>query len=75
MGAGLLQLVKAASERSDAVVSQAPILLIGLVVSLVAGYAAIRFLLAYLRTRTLYVFAGYCLIVGPVVWVLTQVWK
>lgn len=75
LGAGLLQLTKAAAENGDAVISQAPLLLIGLLASLISGYAAIRFLLAYLRTRTLYAFAVYCLIVGPVVLLLTQVWE
>jgi undecaprenyl-diphosphatase len=71
-GAGLLQVVKAVGEGGGALTAQLPELLIGLVVSAVAGYAAIRFLLAYLRTRTLYPFAFYCLVVGPLIFLLTQ---
>ncbi|MCL4860143.1 MAG: undecaprenyl-diphosphatase UppP [Caldilineaceae bacterium] len=74
-GAGLLQLVKALGEERSALIAQAPLLLIGLVASALSGYMAIRFLLAYLRTRTLYLFAAYCLIVGPLVLVLTQLWR
>ena len=74
-GAGLLQLVKALGEERSALIAQAPLLLIGLVASALSGYLAIRFLLSYLRTRTLYLFAAYCLIVGPLVLVLTQLWR
>lgn len=74
-GAGLLQLVKAVNVGADALVAQAPVLVIGLVVSAISGYVAIRFLLAYLRTHTLYLFAAYCLIVGPLMLVLTLVWQ
>lgn len=74
LGAGLLQVVKAAGEGSDTLASQAPELFIGLVVSAVSGYVAIRFLLTYLRTNTLYPFAVYCLVVGPLILLLTQLW-
>lgn len=70
-GAGLLQLLDAISVDAADVMAQAPILLVGLVVSAVVGYAAIRGLLAYLRRRSLYVFAGYCLIMGLLVLVLS----
>jgi undecaprenyl-diphosphatase len=75
LGAGLLQFVKAISENSEQVSNQAGPLVVGFVVSTVTGYAAIRFLLAYLRTRTLYPFAIYCLIVGPLVVILYQIWS
>jgi undecaprenyl-diphosphatase len=45
-------------------------MLIGAVVSAVVGYLAIRGLLAYLRRHSLYLFAGYCVIVGLLVIVL-----
>jgi undecaprenyl-diphosphatase len=66
-GAGLLQLLDAISVDAADVMAQAPVLLVGLVVSAAVGYAAIRGLLAYLRRRSLYVFAGYCLIMGLLV--------
>jgi len=39
-------------------------LLVGFLAALVSGYVAIRWLIAYLSKHSLYVFAGYCLIVG-----------
>lgn len=66
-GAGLLQLVDALATDSSAVAAQAGVLVVGFVVSALAGYAAIRGLLAYLRRHTLYPFAAYCLVVGLVV--------
>jgi undecaprenyl-diphosphatase len=75
LGAGLLQLVKTLAENSSQVSDQAGTLIVGFIVSTVVGYAAIRFLLAYLRTRTLYPFAFYCLIVGPLVMLLHQMWS
>ena len=66
-GAGLLQLTDAlAADRSE-VVAQAPLLVIGFVVSAQAGYLAIRGLLAYLRRHSLYIFAVYCVAMGVVV--------
>jgi undecaprenyl-diphosphatase len=63
-GAGLLQFAKAMDEPTNLLVAQAPMLIVGFVVSAIAGLIAIRFLLAYLRTRTLYPFAFYCIIVS-----------
>ena len=45
-------------------VAQAPELVVGMAVSAGVGYLAIRGLLAYLRRRSLYLFAGYCLVAG-----------
>jgi undecaprenyl-diphosphatase len=42
-------------------------MLVGAVVSAIVGYLAIRGLLAYLRRRSLYLFAIYCLVVGLLV--------
>ncbi len=36
----------------------------GFLAALISGYAAIRWLIAYLSNHSLYVFAGYCLLVG-----------
>lgn len=73
LGAGLLQLLDALAEDRAEVVAQLPLLALGFAVSAITGFAAIRFLLAYLRRRTLYPFAVYCLAVGISVIVLTFV--
>ena len=44
--------------------AELPALLVGFVTSAVCGYAAIRFLLAYVRRNSLYLFSGYCLLVS-----------
>jgi undecaprenyl-diphosphatase len=74
LGAGLLQLVDVLQADSGAVATQVPVLVIGFVVSAITGYASIRFLLSYLRTHNLYIFAAYCLVVGVGVMILAQVW-
>ncbi len=43
---------------------QAPLLLVGFVAAAISGYLCIRFLMAYLNSHSLRVFAGYCLLVG-----------
>jgi undecaprenyl-diphosphatase len=67
LGAALLLLVKALNTDPAAVQTQLPMMLVGAVVSAIVGYAAIRGLLAYLRRRSLYLFAIYCLVLGVVV--------
>jgi undecaprenyl-diphosphatase len=67
LGAALLLLVDALNEDPAAVQAQLPMMLVGAVVSAIVGYVAIRGLLAYLRRRSLYLFAIYCLIVGLLV--------
>jgi undecaprenyl-diphosphatase len=47
-----------------------PILISGFVTSAVVGWFAIRWLMAYLRKHSLYVFSAYCLIAGLVVFFL-----
>jgi undecaprenyl-diphosphatase len=42
-------------------------LLVGFLVALVSGYLAIRWLIAYLSKHSLYVFAGYCTVLGLIV--------
>jgi len=61
-GAGLLQLVDLL--RTGNLGQQIPTLLTGFLVAVVSGYLCIKFLLAYLRQGKLYVFAGYCAVVG-----------
>lgn len=66
-GAGLLQLIDTLGTDPVEVSAQLPVLIIGLVVSAVVGYLTIRGLLAYLRTRSLYIFSIYCIIMGALV--------
>jgi undecaprenyl-diphosphatase len=70
-GAALLQLLDTLEADPGEVTSEIPVLVIGAVVSAVVGYLAIRGLLAYLRHRSLYPFAIYCLVVGLGVIVLS----
>jgi undecaprenyl-diphosphatase len=42
-------------------------LLVGFLAALVSGYIAIRWLIAYLSKHSLYVFAGYCCVLGLIV--------
>jgi len=46
---------------------QIPTLLAGFITSAVVGYLAIRWLLAYLVKRSLYIFAAYCVLMGTIV--------
>jgi undecaprenyl-diphosphatase len=69
-GAALLLLVDALGEDAAAVRAQLPMMAVGAVVSAIVGYIAIRGLLAYLRRRSLYLFAVYCLVVGLLVIIL-----
>lgn len=39
-------------------------LLVGFLSSMISGYVAIRWMIAYLSKRSLYIFAGYCFILG-----------
>ena len=47
-----------------------PILLTGFLTSALVGWFAIRWLLDYLRKHSLYIFAGYCLLVGIIIFIL-----
>lgn len=47
-----------------------PILITGFVTAAIVGWFAIRWLMAYLRKHSLYIFAAYCLIMGIVVLLL-----
>jgi undecaprenyl-diphosphatase len=63
-GAGLLQMGDALATNTSMVEAQLPTMVIGFMVSAISGFLAIRFLLAYLRRHTLYVFAIYCIVMG-----------
>ncbi|MBX3000468.1 MAG: undecaprenyl-diphosphatase UppP [Caldilineaceae bacterium] len=71
LGAGLLALGDALASDPAVVAAQLPMLLVGFVFSALSGFVAIRFLLAYLRNRTLYVFAVYCILMAIVVLTLS----
>jgi len=62
LGAGLTNLVEL-FKHGD-ISAEAPALAMGFFAAAISGYAAIRFLLAYLRKRRLYPFAIYCVLVG-----------
>lgn len=64
LGAGLLQVGDALSENAGQLTAEGPALIVGFIVSAITGFIAIRFMLAYLRKYSLYLFAGYCLIAG-----------
>ena len=64
LGAGLLQIVDTLAVEPSAVLAELPALLVGFITSAVCGYAAIRFLLVYVRRNSLYLFSGYCLLVS-----------
>jgi undecaprenyl-diphosphatase len=71
LGAGLLELGDALATDSAVVAAQLPMLLVGFLFSALSGFVAIRFLLAYLRTRTLSIFAIYCILMAMVVLALS----
>ena len=62
VGAGLLQLLELLQVGSLS--EQLPLLVTGFLVAAVSGYLCIKFLLSYLRTGRLYVFAVYCAAIG-----------
>ena len=70
-GAGLLQLLKAMNEAPSALSAAAPMMVVGFLASAISGFIAIRFLLSYLRTHTLYPFAIYCILMSVFVLILS----
>lgn len=68
LGAGVLALKDLAGMPD--VAALIPPLLVGFVTAGVVGYIAIRWLIAYLTRHSLYVFAGYCGVVGLLVLVI-----
>ncbi|UCG23623.1 MAG: undecaprenyl-diphosphatase UppP [Chloroflexota bacterium] len=61
-GAGLLAAVELA--QSPTASEQAPQLLVTFLTAAIVGYACIHFLLTWLRERSLYLFAAYCIVFG-----------
>jgi undecaprenyl-diphosphatase len=47
-----------------------PLLAVGFVTAAVVGWFAIKWLIGYLSKHSLYVFAGYCAVVGTIVFFL-----
>jgi undecaprenyl-diphosphatase len=72
-GAGLLQLADVASTPGNQIANNIIPLAIGFVASAIVGALAIRFLLRYLRNRTLYVFSIYCFVFGAAIIGLTYI--
>lgn len=64
LGAALLQGADMLAADPAAVQAELPALLLGFITSAISGYAAIRFLLAYVRRNNLYLFSVYCLLVS-----------
>ncbi|MBO9370565.1 MAG: undecaprenyl-diphosphate phosphatase [Chloroflexi bacterium] len=62
LGAGAMQLWQMA--RAGTLAGEAPLLVAGFLTALVSGFAAIHFLLNYVRRRPLYPFALYCILLG-----------
>lgn len=56
--------------QNPGLVAQVPVYMVGFLSAGVVGYAAIRWLLGYLSSRSLYPFAIYCLILGCISLVL-----
>lgn len=69
LGAGALAVVDLI--RSSSFTGQIPTLVLGFIVAAFVGYFSIRWLLAYLTSRPLYIFAIYCLVVSIIVIILT----
>ena len=67
LGAGLLQISEAVTTDGNQLAGHAPALIAGFLAAAITGVLAIRFLLNYLRTRSLYAFAIYCIVVGCIV--------
>jgi undecaprenyl-diphosphatase len=62
--AGMLQLVEVVTDESAQAEVQILPMIFGFAAAAIVGVLTIRFLLSYLRTRTLYIFSAYCLFVG-----------
>ncbi len=63
-GAGLLQVVKVMNADANLLVGNLAPIVVGFLASAVTGVVVIRFLLSYLRSHSLYVFAAYCVVLG-----------
>jgi len=67
-GAGVIQFFNLINEGGLS--AEGPVLLAGFAAAAIFGYAAIRFFLNYLRKRSLYPFAAYCVAVGVLTLIL-----
>jgi undecaprenyl-diphosphatase len=70
-GAGLLAAVDLA--RSPTVSDQIPELLVTFLVAAAVGYLCILFLLNWVRRRSLYIFAAYCISFGTLYLLITWI--
>ena len=68
-GAGLLQLVQLVQGGNAA--QELPLMIVGFAAAAITGYLCIKYLLAYLRRGSLYVFSAYCAILGSIVLIVT----
>jgi undecaprenyl-diphosphatase len=66
LGAGIFEARKLLTGESGVAVEPLP-LLVGLIAALIAGLLAIRFMLSYLRTRSLDIFVWYRFALAAVV--------
>jgi undecaprenyl-diphosphatase len=64
-GAGLLQLAHLVQDGQG--LDQLPLMVAGFIAAALTGYLCIKYLLAYLRRGSLYVFAAYCAVLGLIV--------
>jgi undecaprenyl-diphosphatase len=64
-GAGLLQLAHLVQDGQG--LDQLPLMVAGFIAAALTGYLCIKYLLAYLRRGSLYVFAAYCAVLGFIV--------
>ena len=62
LGAGLLAIMDLV--QSGSLMHDLPVLLVGFVAAAISGYLCIRWLLAYLKQHSLYVFSAYCAAFG-----------
>lgn len=53
--------------------NQIPTLIAGFVTSSIIGYLSIRWLLSYLTNHSLYLFAGYCILLSAFVWIVSLI--
>jgi undecaprenyl-diphosphatase len=70
-GAGLLAAIDLL--QSNTAAEQIPQLLLTFAAAALVGYGCIHFLLSWLRQRTLYLFAGYCLTFGAIYLLLSWI--
>ncbi len=67
LSAGVYQLASAIKEAPDAVRAEAPMLLLGTVISALTAFAAVKWLLSYLQKNNFVVFGWYRIVLGAAV--------